>query len=468
MVAADPVLGFPTPDARSGWIRLRTLIVLRWLAAIGQTAAVLVATFVLGIRVPYLAVAAVIGASVLYNTAAMTLAARNRRLSEREVAASLLFDLCQLGMLLALTGGLSNPFSLLVMAPVTISASALSPRATVALAVAATVIITLIPAVSVPLTWRDGQTLEVPPVLLAGTWTALVTGTAFLAIYARRVAHETFAMSQALAATQMALAREQQLSALGGVVAAAAHELGTPLATIKLAATELVEELEDHPALQEDAALVRAQADRCTEILRGMGPQGKQDALVRFAPFSSVVEEAAAPHASRGIRLVTRITGSLRDQPAMARSPEIVQGLRNLVQNAVDFAATTVWIDLDWDTAELRLRIGDDGPGYPPELLGRIGDPYVRKRPAPPAERPGYAGMGLGLFIAKTLLERTGARIAFVNAPDTTHHTAPHTIPDRVPDTGAPAPAPRPTGAIVTVAWPRDRVAPKAEATPGA
>ena len=124
-----------------------------------------------------------------------------------------------------------------------------------------------------------------------------MTGTAFLAVYARRVSGETFDMSQALAATQMALAREQQLSALGGVVAAAAHELGTPLATIKLAATELVDELADRPQLQEDALLVRDQAERCSRILRAMGPHGRDDALVRFAPFSSVVEEAAAPHA---------------------------------------------------------------------------------------------------------------------------------------------------------------------------
>ena len=437
----EPALAFPRPDARSGWIRLRTLIVLRWLAALGQTAAVLFATFVLGIAVPHLAVATVIAASVLFNVVAMAVAARNRRLSEREAVLSLLFDLCQLGTLLYLTGGLGNPFALLIMAPVTISASTLTPRATLLLAVAAMVIITLLAGYSVPLRRLSGEVLESPPVLAAGTWTALVIGTAFLAVYARRVAHETFAMSQALAATQMALAREQQLSALGGVVAAAAHELGTPLATIKLAATELVEELAGQPALQDDAALVRAQADRCTEIVRALGPQGKQDALVRFAPFSSVVEEAAAPHADRGIRIVTRVESPGRGQPAVVRSPEIVQGLRNLIQNAVDFAATTVWIDLDWNAAELRLAIADDGPGYPPELIGRIGDPFVRKRAASPTERPEYAGMGLGLFIAKTLLERTGARIAFANAAD---------LP-----AGPAGPA---TGAIVTVRWPRARV----------
>ena len=206
----------------------------------------------------------------------MTVAAENRRLSEREAVLTLLFDLCQLGALLALTGGLGNPFALLIMVPVTISASVLSLRATMLLAAAAAVIITLLVAYYVPLELASGEALALPEVWAIGSWAALLTGTAFLAIYARRVTGETFSMSQALAATQMALAREQQLSALGGVVAAAAHELGTPLATIKLAATELVEELADRPHLQEDAQLVRAQADRCTGILRAMGPRGKR------------------------------------------------------------------------------------------------------------------------------------------------------------------------------------------------
>ena len=327
------------------------------------------------------------------------------------------------------------------MAPVTISAAALSRRATLLLAVAATVIITLLAGYSVPLRLGSGEVLAVPTVLAAGTWTALVIGTAFLAIYARRVAHETFSMSQALAATQMALAREQQLSALGGVVAAAAHELGTPLATIKLASTELVEELAGQPALQEDAALVRAQADRCTEILRAMGPQGKQDALVRFAPFSSVVEEAAAPHADAASASSPASKARRTSQPPMARSPEIVQGLRNLVQNAVDFAATTVWIDLDWDGAELRLTDRRRRPRLPAGTDRPDRRPFRAQAAAAAVERPGYAGMGLGLFIAKTLLERSGARIVFAQ---------------RRRRRGRRAGPAGPSGAVVTVvAWPR-------------
>ncbi|MFT3975131.1 MAG: ActS/PrrB/RegB family redox-sensitive histidine kinase [Amaricoccus sp.] len=448
---------FPVGTRRS-WVRLRTLTLLRWLAVIGQTATVLFATLALGIKIPHVPCALVILASALFNAVGMAVAARSRRLREREALYMLLFDLCQLGALLYLTGGLGNPFALLLMAPVTISASVLSLRATLFLGAVAATIITLLVWFYVPLELATGEHLTLSPVVAAGTWTALLTGTIFLAIGARRVTGETLSMSEALAATQLALAREQQLSTIGGVVAAAAHELGTPLATIKLASTELVEELAHLPHLQEDAALVRAQAIRCTQILRAMGPRGKQDLMVRSAPLSSVVEEAAAPHAGRGIRVITRVEGGIAedapdDQPQMLRRPEIVQGLRNLVQNAVDFAATTVWIDLDWTEREIRVAIGDDGPGYPPDLIGRIGDPFVRRRSRLAAERPAYEGMGLGLFIAKTLLERSGARLDFRNA---------ELEPGSVPDPEAPPPEfARPTGAVVTVTWPRPRVAPE-------
>jgi two-component system sensor histidine kinase RegB len=222
-------------------------------------------------------------------------------------------------------------------------------------------------------------------------------------------------MSQALLATQMALAREQKLTDLGGVVAAAAHELGTPLATIKLVSTELAEELEGQPQLAEDAQLISSQADRCRDILRSMGRAGKDDLHMRSAPLGAVVREAAEPHANRGVEIEMEFTagpGAPEGQPIIWRKPEIIHGLRNLVQNAVDFAEDRVWIDGTWSNGVIRLLITDDGPGFPPDMLGRLGDPFLRRRSrAPDLSRPGYEGMGLGLFIAKTLLERSGAKV---------------------------------------------------------
>ncbi len=422
------------PAERRARLPPRTLIRLRWLAVAGQSAAVLLAWLGLGFDLPVAACAGVIAAAGLFNLAAMRWTAKNRRLTERAAALGLLFDLCQLAALLSLTGGLANPFALLMLVPVTISASALPLRATLLLGAAATALITALAVAHLPLRLDDGAALTRPGALTLGAWASLVIGALFLGIYARRVTGETFLLSQALTATQLALDREQRFTALSGAVAAAAHELGGPLATIKLASGELAQALADRPDLRADALLIRAEADRCGGILRAMAARGGAETRLRRAPLASVVAEAAAPHADRAARLVTRIAGALAadapaGQPEIERGPEIVQGLRNLVQNAVDFAASTVWIDIDWSEREIRVTIADDGPGFPPELIGRIGEPFLRRR-GPQAERPGYEGMGLGLFIAKTLLERSGARLAFDNR-----------------DQGG--------GAVVTVVWPR-------------
>jgi len=422
MALSDPAMDFVRQDARSDWVRLRTLLVLRWLAVLGQTVTVVIASLYLGLRVELGLCFLAIGASVISNLIAMSIFPENQRLSDRDAMLTLLFDLAQLSFLLFLTGGLNNPFALLILAPVTISATALTMRSTTILGALAIVLISLLAYFHVPLTLTTGEVLQLPDLFILGFWTAIAIGIIFLSAYARRITSESHSMSQALLATQMALAREQKLTDLGGVVAAAAHELGTPLATIKLVSTELVEELEGQPQLAEDARLISSQADRCRDILRSMGRAGKDDLHMRSAPLGAVVREAAEPHADRGIEIVMDFAagpGAPEGQPIIWRKPEIIHGLRNLVQNAVDFAEGWVWIDGNWGDGTIRLVITDDGPGYPPDLLGRLGDPFLRRRArAPDSSRPGYEGMGLGLFIAKTLLERSGAEVAFVNATD--------------------------------------------------
>jgi two-component system, sensor histidine kinase RegB len=436
---------------RSSWLRLRTLIFLRWLTVLGQSSTVLVVAFGLRVDLPLAACFAVIAAAAAFNLGFSRFALGKRRLSEVQSTVSLAFDLCQLGALLYLTGGLANPFALFLLAPVTISASVLSLRATVFLGLVGFTIITLLAVDAVPLVLATGDVLALSPHLTVGTWASLTIGTVFLALYARQVTGETFSMSQALAATQLALVREQQMTAIGGKVAAAAHELGTPLATIKLAAAELQDDLDDRPEQREDARLIATQADRCRDILRALSGGESAAGLAGAAPFSWIAEEAAEPHARRGVRIIVRAEGRLVEEapvaePKIARLPEIVQGLRNLVQNAVDFAHSCVWIDLDWSPEEIRVTVGDDGPGYPPDLIEQIGDPFLRSRTS--ADRPGYEGMGLGLFIAKTLLERTGATLSFGNGS-----TEPRTT--RI---AGPAEFSRPPGALATVTWARRQI----------
>ena len=436
-------------ERRSNWIRLRTMILLRWFAITGQLTAITVAQQMYSLQLElglcYLAV----GGSVMGNLIAIFVFPENKRLSETENFLMVMFDLLQLCFLLYLTGGLHNPFSLLVLGPVTVSAAVLTLRSTIILGSTAFLLVTGMVFYHLPLRTEMGFILRIPDVFVFGQWTAISIAIVFISIYARRITTEMHAMSDALSATQMALARAQKLNDLGGVVAAAAHELGTPLATIKLTSSELIEELDDRPDLREDAQLIREQADRCRDILRSMGRAGKDDLHMRTAPLVEVIREAAEPHQNRGKDIVLEDgpgPGGDPVQPNILRRPEVIHGLRNLVQNAVDFARATVWIEAMWTADTVSIRIIDDGRGFPAQLIGRIGDPFVRRRrsDAERRARPEYEGMGLGLFIAKTLLERSGAELSFANGTDP---FLPLSIPNER------------RGAIVEVIWPRAKIA---------
>ncbi|MEI4485431.1 ActS/PrrB/RegB family redox-sensitive histidine kinase [Frigidibacter sp. MR17.14] len=441
----------PQPGTmHSEWLRLQTLVVLRWAAIAGQLGAILAAWRIYDIRIPFGPCLATIGAAVIANLVLQFVYPRSTRLGQRQAVAILLFDTAQLAALLALTGGLNNPFALLIVAPATIGATALQSGATAFLAASAIGMVTLFGWWNLPLRLAGGGEIRVPALFELGHWLAISVGVVFLSAYARRVAFEIHGMSEALLATQMALAREQKLTDLGGVVAAAAHELGTPLATITLVSAELAEELEDDPELRDDALLIRAQADRCRDILRDMGRAGKDDLQVHSAPLETLLREAAEPHAERGKDIIVTLPEGR--QPLVLRRPEIIHGLRNLIQNAVDFARDTVWVDLGWSDNRITLRIADNGPGFPPHQIDRLGDPFIRRRAGPGSlpgagaeaeARPGYEGMGLGLFIAKTLLERTGAEISFANGRD--------------PFLSA-AETPARSGAVVELVWPRARI----------
>lgn len=443
-----PTTGLIHDERRGNWVRLRTLIVLRWIAIVGQLSAILVARQWFDLNLDLGLCFMAVGASVIANLIAIFVYPENKRLSEDEVMWMLIFDITQLCALLYLTGGLNNPFALLILAPVTISASTLRTGPTLIVGSLAIGLTTLVMWFHVDLRTDMGFVMRLPKDFIFGFWLAIVIGVVFLGAYARRVTSEIDSMSKALLATQMALAREQKLTDLAGVVAAAAHELGTPLATIKLASGELIEELRDSPELLEDAQLIHDQADRCRDILRSMGRAGKDDAQMHTVPLGEIVREAAEPHAERGKSIEISAQpgpGGGDRQPVIKRQPEIIHGLRNLIQNAVDFSETRVWIDVQWSENDILVRIVDDGRGFPPQLLGRIGDPFVRRRRSEhrQKERPGYQGMGLGLFIAKTLLERSGAELSFSNGSD--------------PATGPAGPGAR-TGAIIEVTWPLHRV----------
>ena len=420
------------------WIRLHTLVTLRWIAVAGQIMAITVAQYAFSLETPLALIGFVIGLSVIANLISIVVYPQDTRMNELQAMLMLLFDLGQLGLLLYLTGGLHNPFAMLLVVPVTVTSLALSMRAALLVGAVTVTLASLVGLVHIPLLNTVGEAIRVPDIFLLGHWIAIVIAVGFVALYTRRVSTEMQSMSQALLATQMALAREQKLTDLGGVVAAYAHELGTPLATIKLVGGELASELDGD--LREDAQLISEQADRCRDILQSMGRAGKDDLHLRQAPLGAVLDEAADPHADRGKEILVELDDPA-DQPTILRHPEIIHGLRNMVQNAVDFAATTVWIEATWTDQTITVRIIDDGRGYAPHLIGRIGDPFLRRRKSTSdKERPEYEGMGLGMFIAKTLLERTGAELSFANGAE--------------PYTGRSRPGQK-AGAIAEVTWHR-------------
>ena len=434
------------PESKRGeWIRLRTMIFIRWVAVTGQLAAIIIAFQYFELALDLSLCFFAVGLSALANIVASLFFPESKRLSELENVFMILFDLFQLAFLLFLTGGLNNPFSFLLVAPVVVSAAALKKKSTIIIGSAAVLIVTLLSYFFVPLETLSGKTLTIPDIFLFGNWVAISTGIVFLAFYSNRVTSELNTMSDALFATQAVLSREQKLTDLGGVVAAAAHELGTPLATIKLTSSELIEELKNFPELHDDAMLIRDQADRCGNILNSMGGAGKDDLQMHQTLLAEIIREAAEPHSQRGVTIETKISDGHKggiDEPYIIRRPEIIHGLRNMIQNAVDFATSKVWVESSWTKESITITISDDGYGYPPNLLGRLGDPFLGAKIGK-ENRQGYEGMGLGLFIAKTLLERTGAKISFSNGDR--NQTSAHSKREA-------------SGAIVEIYWPRKKV----------
>lgn len=430
-------------EAELGMLRLRTLVRLRWLAIIGQTAAVLAVQFMLGFPLPLGLCLAVIALSAWLNIFLTIRWRKSVRLQETHAGLLLVYDIIQLGVLLYLTGGLQNPFAFLFLVPVTISATSLSLRWTLWLGGMAFVCATFLAFSHYPLPWRPEEPLVLPDAYIAGMWAAIVCGVVFSAIYARRIADEARQMSSALAATELVLAREQRLSALDGLAAAAAHELGTPLATIALVAKELKRELPPGGMHQDDIDLLISQAARCREILARLANRDSQsDEVYERTKLRPMVEDLIAP--LRGSDVVIDVTSSAdgaewaeATEPVLRRNPGVTYGLGNLLENAVDFAAAKVHVDARWTPTQVSITVSDDGPGFHQDVFDRLGDPFVTTRPGydeAGRETDGHEGMGLGFFIAKTLLERSGAAVSLANRP----------LPEH--------------GAVVHVVWPRPQI----------
>ena len=415
-------------------VRLDTLVRLRWVSIIGQTTAVLVVRYGLNFNLPVWACLSVIALSAWLNIALRVRFRVSQRLDPDRAAWLLAFDIAELALLLFLTGGLQNPFAFLFVGPVLIAATALPPVLTLRLAGFAMVCATILAFVHYPLPWdpADPDPPELAGLYVAGIWLSILLAMGFLGVQAWLVTQQSRQLTDALTATELVMAREQHLSQLDGLAAAAAHELGTPLSTISLISRELERAIEPGSPYADDIRLLREQAGRCREILAKITELSASGAPFDRMRLSTLIEEVVAPHRIAGVAIDVRLPADRADEPVGARNPAILYGLGNILENAVDFAAGRVEVFANWSSQSVTVTIGDDGPGFSPEIIERIGEPYVTSRRRPRnAEMYEGGGLGLGFFIAKTLLERSGAALSFEN----------RMIPDH--------------GAVVSIQWAR-------------
>ncbi len=414
-------------------VRLRTFVMLRWIAIGGQSAAVLVATLVFGMDWQFALALGLVGLSAAINVAAGVFDSPARVLSDREVLGHLGFDMVQLSLLVAATGGFQNPFAALMAAPVVIGFSAAPARQATLLAGGASIMAVLVWFVHLPLPWRPAGGFAPPLLYELGIAAALVSAAGFMSLFAWRSASEARRMSAALAATEVILAREQKLSALGGLAAAAAHELGTPLGSIYIAAKEMERFLPRGTAMHDDALLLVSQAERCRDLLRQLSQRRHQaDPIHAQLALRDLLEEVVAPLSNIGPAITVALgppdpDSALRHQgPMLQRSPEMIYAIGNYVENAIAFAQKEIRVTGRWTGDHVEIEVRDDGPGFAPEILKRLGEPYVTTR----AEAGEEGGLGLGFFIAKSFVERKGGTVIFGNA--------------RSPETGA----------IIRARWP--------------
>src|SRR5271156_1837607 len=415
------------------YVRLDTILRLRWLAVLGQLAAIFIVVQGLEFDVPILPCVAIVGLSALLNLALQVAFDPMQRLAPAYAAALLAINIVELAGLLYFTGGLENPFSFLFLVPVLISATVLPVRLTIALGVLAVACASVLVFFYLPLPWDADDPLILPPIYLFGVWLSIVLAIGVTSLYAFQVTEEARKLSDALAATELVLAREQHLTQLDGLAAAAAHELGTPLSTIFLISRELEQGVADKPQLAGDVKTLREQAQRCRDILAKITQLSSSGAPFDRMPLSALIEETVAPHRDFGVTIKVRIAVAASHEPVGTRNPAVLYGVGNILENAVDFARTAVEVNAWWNTEAVEIVISDDGPGIAPDLLKRIGEPYLSRRRDADDAQGARSGLGLGVFIARTLLERTGATVSFTN----------RVFPDH--------------GAVVQIVWPRSR-----------
>ena len=391
-----------------GPIDPHAIFVIRWVAVAGQLAALLFTHSILKFELPLLPAIAVIGSSAIVNFYHIH-AAQRRRLYQQANFLELGFDVIQIAALLYLTGGLLNPFSILILAPVVVSAAVLRQKSTLLLVGLVAVSVSFLAISYHPLDWD--QPVDFPTLYLAGLWLALIISSCFIAGYTWWVASSARRISSALADAKLALVKEQQSRALGALATSAAHKLGSPLNTITVVAHELSRDIKPNDSIYEDVKLLCAEIERCRVILSEIDSHMSLKSLDIETPESitTLIEEIIYSRLSPTQTNFKLVYDRAKSIPAVRRRPELVHALENLLQNADEFSAHDVMVNIEWTAIDLHISITDDGPGYTRATLARAGQPWNSTRAGQEEHR------GLGLFIARSLLESIGGSISFAN-----------------------------------------------------
>ena len=387
-----------------------TLTILRYIAIIGQFIAINVVFFYLNLEFPIKASLIVVFIGLLTNLY-LQFKVKANQLKDTYASLFLLYDLFQLAILLYLTGGIFNPFSILLIIPAIVSSTFLSMGTTIILGFITSLILFTLTHYYLPLPGLLVENFDVPSFYKFGILISILIGLIFLSYFGIRFAGETKKRSEALNKLQEVIAKEYELESLGGQAAAAAHSLGTPLATIAVVAKELKKEIGDNKDISKDIDLLISQTKRCSEILKKISKkQIEEDIFLSSIKLEDLLEEIIDSFKETSSKKIELVSNDDNNKINIERTPEIIYGLRNFIGNAVKFSKSRVKINLTSDLEKIEIKVNDDGPGIPDDIIKKIGEPYIKSKST---ELNPNSGLGLGTFLGKTLLEKQGAKLLF-------------------------------------------------------
>ena len=387
-----------------------TLTALRYIAIFGQFIAINIVYYYLKLEFPINESYVVIFFGLLTNLF-LQFRIKVNQLKDTYASFFLLYDLIQLSILLYLTGGIFNPFSFLLIIPAIVSSTFLSMGTTITLSIITSFFLFLLSHFYLPLPGVDANIFNVPNFYKFGILASILIGLVFLSYFGIRFSGETKKRSEALNKLQEVIAKEYELESLGGQAAAAAHSLGTPLATISVVAKELKKEIGSNKEISKDIDLLISQTKRCSEILKKISKkQIEEDSFLSFIKIENLLDEIINSFQETSTKEIRLLCKNDKNKINIQRTPEIIYGLRNFIENAVKFSKSKVDIYLNSDEKIIEIKIYDDGPGIPEDVINKIGEPYIKSKSK---ELSSNSGLGLGTFLGKTLLEKQGASLLF-------------------------------------------------------